>query len=263
MTRNATGRMPTPAEAFAALGLYGGDDGLSAGDPANMEKAAQMLGQELKAVRVVAPRPVKFLARIYGPEVWEGAPDSCCDLPRQLAKFHTTVSLPISITPEMKLVEKCRSFLLTDANTPIMGLFCKRVMQTAEALGVASHSVPDIVRWNVGGDDPDQQYPNEDCIGWMLQEAMESLPEFDIDGFYDWMHLHDGTLSYFLKPPLFMERKKPKIIGQVVVDGEYNAPLPHAKRNEPVRGNAAARRRIARKERSTGNTRPSTSNSAG
>lgn len=250
-------------EAFAALGLYGGDDGLSAGNPSNMEKAAQMMGQELKSVRVVAPQPVKFLARIYGPTVWEGAPDSCCDLLRQLSKFHTTVSLPISITPEMKLVEKCRSFLLTDANTPIMGLFCKRVMQTAEALGVASYSVPDIVRWNVGGDDPDEQYPNNDEMGWMMQEAVDSLPEFDFEEFYEWIHMQDGTLSYFLRPPQFMERKKPKIIGQVVVDGEYNAPLPHAKRDVAPRGNAAARRRIARKERTTGNTRPSTSNQAG
>jgi hypothetical protein len=77
-TKNPYGYL-TPTEAWARLGIYGGDDGLTANlDPKCHTAAAKKMGQVLTVdVKKRGEVYVSFLARIYSPFVWTGSPSSC------------------------------------------------------------------------------------------------------------------------------------------------------------------------------------------
>lgn len=136
LTRRRTrigSRYYTADEAFTWLQtsvLVGGDDGIAADvNEKPFTKACQSVGQVLDyAYAKRGEFGVNFLSRYYTKDVWTGDPNNCCDIKRQLIKFHLSAPLDGSVTPIMKLVEKARSFVLTDGNTPIIGPFCKKVM---------------------------------------------------------------------------------------------------------------------------------------
>jgi hypothetical protein len=115
-----------PAVAYASLGIYGGDDGITTDvDSLAYSNAAKAIGQDI-TIQLV-PRGslgIKFLARVYSPDVWFGDENTCCDISRTLSKFHTTVAMRSDVTPAMKLLEKTRCLLLSDRHTPIVGEFC-------------------------------------------------------------------------------------------------------------------------------------------
>jgi hypothetical protein len=252
----------SPLEAWNKLGMYGGDDSITADlDPKLATKAALMIGQVLKIESVPRGNPgVNFLARYYGPYVWFGDAVSCCDLKRQLSKFHTTVSLGCSITPEMKLLEKCMSFYTTDRNSPIIGHLVtaiielvgyENLMSTPSIRGTQTQRdemVP-LRRWQ---DDVclDDQYPNERA-DWMVELLDTQMPGFDVERFVRWLEVATETtfanilnwsqkmrsgeckriltgdlaftasLTPFLSPPLCLEIRPPIVhTGAVVVEGE-------------------------------------------
>jgi hypothetical protein len=197
-------------DAWSMLGYYGGDDGGTRDVDVNKYKrAATLVGQELTAEEI--PKfsfGVKFLARIYSPYVWNGDTTSCCDLPRQLARFHTTVSMDPRVTPLMKLREKARSYLLTDMNTPILGKFCQKVI---EMMPESKHKDPDDAKllepmklW-LAQYDLDVQYPN-DYSDWMYDYAVQALPDFNFVGFQAFLDRAKYPED-LLKTPLFCERK--------------------------------------------------------
>lgn len=215
----------TPKQAFEALGIYGGDDGVTGEvDGDALVDSCQAFGQviEINSIKRGA-RGVSFLARYYSPEVWFGGLDSMCDIRRQLAKFHTTHALPGSITPMRKLGEKLLSFEFTDKNTPLISLLIK----------VARLKHPEIFPVKLGLDgcagiasyhsyhDGDVQFPNEYGT-WMADELDYHCPMFDVRGFDRWIRgVRDGTNS-ILSPPLCepeptepLKSKQP-----VVVNGE-------------------------------------------
>lgn len=213
-----------PQEAWERLGLYGGDDGLTANvDPVTYQRCATLVGMKLDVEEVVrGDMGIKFLARIYGPDVWYGDSNSCCDLPRQLTKFHTTVSLPPNITPTDKLLEKVRAFALTDANTPILGDFIRRVLDHSGAISMSDKTLGMRI-WN--SDLPIEcQYPNVDH-GWMTAYAESALADYGFDSvlFMDWLETR-RTLDEMLSPPLFAEPKAPTTKVAVVVDGDILEP---------------------------------------
>jgi len=163
--------------------IAGGDDGLI-GDMGDeiLVRAARDIGFILKCPiysRDTADIGVNFLARIYGPEVWLGDPNSMCSLRRQLEKLHLTVSVPLS--PSQKLFEKALSFSYTDSATPLLGKLCAAVMHALPGFTTTDT----IKRW---GDDapPEEQYPNK-TAGWMDVVAVEELPLTNIPDFSDWL----------------------------------------------------------------------------
>jgi hypothetical protein len=197
---------------YKRLGIYGGDDGLTADlDPVIYKRAAEMVGQVLTVdVILRGELGVKFLARCYGPDVWFGDYNSCCDLKRQLSKFHTAKSLPPSITPAIKLIEKCRAFVLTDSNTPIMGRYCRTVL----SMFYHYENTP-LQNLHIWGADVEveNQYPNEPRE-FYLDVAISQMPTMDIVNFTLWMdnvcHLDmnpesytpTGKWNHILKPDL-------------------------------------------------------------
>jgi hypothetical protein len=256
-TRNG-GVFIGPDQAWHMLGVYGGDDGLTADiDPVNYSKCALSVGMKLDAEEVRrGDMGVKFLARVYGPNVWHGDHNSCCDLVRQLSKFHTTVALPPDVSPVDKLLEKARAYALTDASTPVLGAFVNRVVDIA-GFRVISDLKPALNIWN-SNLSFEYQYPNQDS-GWMSEYALSSLGalDFDFSIFNDWLATVD-SLDKCLTPPLCAVPKVASTTQEVVVDGDLLQPavvVPKAKsdnnkpRNTPVRrgrARAPSRQRTVR-----------------
>jgi hypothetical protein len=123
-----------PAEAYAALGIYGGDDGLTAiahpSDAKKFTKAAEFYGHKLTIdIKRRGEPGVEFLARVFGPDVWNGKPDSICQIRRQLSKFHTSHAIQGMVSDKDKLIEKARAYYLMDRNTPFIGLYLRCVVE--------------------------------------------------------------------------------------------------------------------------------------
>jgi hypothetical protein len=206
-----------PDAAWRRLGIYGGDDGYSADmDPATARRAAASVGQKLE-LQVVAKGDlgVSFLARRYGPGVWNGDTNSCCDIKRQLSKFHVCVNLPGKITPQTKLCEKAFAFALTDINTPVIGEFVRRVLELFDYK--EEHFKNELGLWGVELD-KDRQYFNA-ADGWMEDIVTAELPDFARDRFGSW--LRDADRRTILDPPPFAEPLPPHPKpGDVAVGGD-------------------------------------------
>jgi len=219
------GAYPSPKEAWDALGLYGGDDGLTANVPLDsLERAAAMCGQKIKAEKIEHGHVgVCFLARQYGPNVWFGDPNSCCDLPRQLSKFHATVFLAPNVTPVMKLLEKCRGYFCSDRNTPIIGELVRRALSihdgTKEFDPVEN---PYGLRSWCTTVPLTEQYPNT-AADWMMEYAREALPDFDYSAFGLWLY-RARKPEDLLVAPLCCEPKPPVPSAPAVVDERVVSP---------------------------------------
>jgi hypothetical protein len=191
------GRHMTMSEAWSALGVYGGDDGLTPDqDSKAAEKAARIMGQVMTVERVKrGDMGVSFLARRYGPDVWWGDSNSCCDIKRQLAKFHVTTRLSSRITPEIKLREKAFAFSLTDSQTPVIGWFVQRVLEfyPMNRGSYGNH----LGIWN-SDIEVQNHYPNQEA-GWMLDLLEQQLPTFDTVGFMNWLRMA-GPKDLFQSP---------------------------------------------------------------
>nr|UQB76076.1 RNA-dependent RNA polymerase [Flumine noda-like virus 42] len=223
-------------ECWEKLGIYGGDDGLTADiAPRHYIRAAAMVGQELTFEPVERGSwGIKFLARYYSPSVWYGELDSMCDVKRQLSKFHLTVALPDTVKATDKLLEKVRSYSLSDWNTPGIGDFLRRVVDIAG--DIKENKALAVIRpWSYY--EGDEQYPNAGGE-WMHEVILHTLPDADWVTFGKWL---DGvsTLEDLLSPPELQEQSAAKSAGvPVVVDddviGEENrerkAPLPEKKK---------------------------------
>jgi hypothetical protein len=222
-----------PAEiAYGKLGIYGGDDGLTADLSADsLAKASSMAGQVAVANVIKFPNlGVKFLSRYYSPEVWYGEPESTCDIARQLAKFHTTVSLPVNVSPTMKLLEKALAYVMSDSNTPIIGAICRRALELATPKEKQDNAdnlhVLKVVRpWHTLID-AEVQYPNENIGNWANHLVLMTLPGFDSTRLYRALQAAT-TLNHLLHLPLCIEveEAKVKFTDPVVVDGDLYLPI--------------------------------------
>jgi hypothetical protein len=246
MTKNpATNEFYSPEEAWAAMGCNFGDDALCADlDSTKYERAAKSLGLILKCdVVKVYESGISFLSRQFGPDVWFGNANSCCDILRQVSKFHVTAALPKNVSPWQKLLEKARSFCLSDYETPVIGEFCRRVMEIAAEESTAlpdqiarlagrprrlkhpgpasPHALAPMARWQ--SHDGDAQWPNQDD-GWMEAYAIESLGKggFSFDIFNKYME----TMCFenCLEPPCCRERELAPVPVATIAGGELREP---------------------------------------
>jgi len=208
----------SPEEAWAGLGIYGGDDGLTPDvDPKSYHRAAQSIGQVLTLGSVKrGDLGVAFLARYYSPHVWFGDTTSVCDVPRQLAKLHVTVKMPPNVTPAMKLIEKARAFVLTDQNTPIIGPYVQKVLSLAEGKTHDNPELKAIRPWSTSYD-PAVQYPN-DVKSWVDSYIESELKGFDIGFFSEWLETA-STMEDLLNAPMIVDAPEPTDKYHVVVDG--------------------------------------------
>jgi len=103
-----------------------------------LELVASKLGHELKSV-VLYPQqgsPVPFLGRIYASPATHL--DSVQDPERTLAKLHLTMS-PDTVPPKQALFNRAFGYHVTDKNTPIIGVWCAKVMELLQKEGFEWH----------------------------------------------------------------------------------------------------------------------------
>jgi hypothetical protein len=243
-TAKPGGSTYSPEEAFASLGIHLGDDGIDGDLPiASHQWASKATGLILEANIVCrGNRGVNFLARYYSPSVWQGLPDSMCDVKRQLSKFHTTVRLPANVTPEQKFVEKATSYVATDGSTPVIGRLCKKLLLLSS---LSPRNIAGVSSWWSKFDASDQ-YPNSNVDGWMDVEFGHQFPEFDRDLFNRWL---DGstTPEELLSAPLCAEPKPPTPTQSDVVVDETVVPA----RPDSVPVNEQANRELETAEQGT------------
>lgn len=191
--------------AWLGLGIYMGDDGVSAGIPKKTyEKAAKTIGQVLTAEIVVkSEKGVNFLSRRYGPDVWYGDSNSMLAPARALSKFHVTVHMPSNVSKATKLVDKSFALWLNDANTPIIGDFVSKVVKIGNMNMSKFKNLT-----NAWGLSDTGTYPNEKA-SWMDDVIREELPDFNTDGFTEWLE-GVSSLVELLAPPVFNVCPEPK-----------------------------------------------------
>jgi hypothetical protein len=218
MTHASTLKQYNHEQAWLSLGFYSGDDGGTADvDPEVAVAAATQFGLILKIDVVMRGEPrTTFLSRYYGPDVWwdEDGIDSCCDIKRQLSKFHSSTRMNPNISRVTMLLEKAYSFYLTDKNTPVLGEFVKKV---GEIFGFPTDFSNLHRIWNAEYD-ADVQYPN-DYHDWMEDLLVYQLPEYDVVSFRDWLSTADSVTIF--DPPLFHPPLPPNLKeGLVEVEGD-------------------------------------------
>jgi hypothetical protein len=232
----ATGEYLSPTQAFAMLGVYGGDDGISTDiDPDALVRAAEMYGLTIKAQRINrGDLGIEFLSRLYSRDVWTGCLDSCCDIRRQLSKIHVTVGLG-GTKPEVRFLEKMQSFLCTDSNTPVIGAIVRRTM-TLAGLELDPDLVPDSVRsFNSVGASKEHLYPNENDGNWMDEILARQLPGFQRELLDE--HLSSSTtLAALTQFPLCMEVSRADPPDVVVVDDDLVGPATETAKKGRRRG---------------------------
>jgi hypothetical protein len=118
-----------PHEAYARLGIYGGDDGVTSDVDCNAyARVARDLGFNLELEPITMKSAlnghnVKFLSRIYSPAVFQGNTDNVADIVRAWSKWHTVASLSNETEAVPRLLEKTFCLLQSDRNTPFYGEF--------------------------------------------------------------------------------------------------------------------------------------------
>lgn len=141
----------TPEEAFEALGIYGGDDGINFDiDPTLITKVFAKTGLVLKADVVNMGSPVPFLGR-YFLDPWT-CTHSVADVPRQLRKLHLTAS-PSTVPRDVVLKRRAEAILITDPETPILSDWAKAVLRIVkvtqrEADRYAHLTACDVSHWS-------------------------------------------------------------------------------------------------------------------
>jgi hypothetical protein len=246
------GKYYTVEESFANIGICGGDDGLTADVlPSLLSRKARDMGQVLTCQRVDRGHlGVTFLSRFYSPDVWncETLEDlsTVCDVKRAMSKFHVTVRLAGRITAAQKLYDKSYALYLSDANTPIIGPFVKKVLEL-----FPRHKFLNCVGiWSVHPDlDGTLQYPNKE-VEWAWEIVHRDIPSFDVDKFNEW--LGSASTTTIFHPPKFAEiaETRPKegivmvdddvVVNQATVSQES---LPGEPKIDPVRARKRSRRK--------------------
>jgi len=213
----------SPKEAWDLLGIYGGDDGITPDvDAKQYETTCAEVGQVLEIDEIKRGEiGVTFLSRYYGPEVWHGATDSMCDLPRQLTKLHVTPSLPSNVTPLQKFSEKIYSYYLTDKSSPIIGPLSTALVRHFPFLVPKERNAHGLATY-ASLTDESSQYPNT-YGDWMMDLTNKWVPEFNHDLFNKWLEtvVSSKDAQLFLKVPLCGSLEvKQQSKSEVVVNGE-------------------------------------------
>jgi len=163
----------SPEDAWAALGLYGGDDGITPNaDPVVYEKVAKDLGLTLKAKRRDPNLSCSFLGRVFPRPA--ATPANMADLPRQLGKLHLHPA-PRVADPSLALYGKAVGHMLFDPATPVLSAWCRMVMrlypQHAGSRSVPAHYLSYTARENLAGIDL-ALVPTEEML---YETAVEAL----------------------------------------------------------------------------------------
>lgn len=117
-----------PTEAFDNIGLMYGDDAVNGRiSKSSAEKVASCLGLSIKIEAVLRGQPLTYLGRTFI-DPWS-TDTSMQDIKRTLSKIHTSVTNSSEVSSKTALLWKCMSYLITDAKTPILHVYCEHMLK--------------------------------------------------------------------------------------------------------------------------------------
>lgn len=122
-------RSMRPKDAWARLGLYSGDDGLTPdGCFDTFQKVCKSVGYKVTNTTRVPGDYMTFLGRIYL-NAWAG-PESVCDVKRILRRFPLVIGDNLTAAEyDDRLISKATGLLVTDPETPVVGDMCRAVLR--------------------------------------------------------------------------------------------------------------------------------------
>ncbi|QKK35397.1 polymerase [Erysiphe necator associated nodavirus 1] len=142
-----------PDEAWSRLGIYAGDDGVTAIGGMCAEQAAEDLGLKLKCNFRARDEAVGFLGRIF-PGIWRGNSGSIQDPHRTIRKLH--ISFGNGTDMASLAYNKVSGLLLLDPNAPIVSNWCRLVLRQYGFKGPADMA-------SIKSDDPNVPYMVRFC----------------------------------------------------------------------------------------------------
>jgi hypothetical protein len=196
-----------PADAYAKLGIYGGDDGLTADlDPELYADTAMHFGFRLKIKVLHFGDCVDFLARYWGPGAWQGDPNSMADVRRAIGKFH--LSARRQEQPAQIAYDKAYSYWLNDRNTPLLGPFTLHIMRHT---GIRT---PKELTYHGKRSSESEPFFNEEAT-WMHEFIATQLPGWDVEAFTRWTLTSDWRHPPCILPVIYEAHD------EMLIDGEY------------------------------------------
>lgn len=209
-----------PLEAWNKLGLYMGDDGGTAntnggfGDA--LSKVASDLGQKCEPIIVPDGEPFPFCGRYFVNPMLSD--DTFQDPLRTLGKIHLSGNKGVS--REQAAANRAHGYLATDAKTPLIGTYCKKVLELTGGLKFRSGTREEQFKCS----SPWPQSEKADIIDAMAKVMGYSVAEIED---MDQQLLNVTGLDQF--PVLLDTMAKAKVLA--VVDGEVVGIDPH---NQPI-----------------------------
>lgn len=199
----------------------GGDDAV-VGDltEATLVKAAASYGQVIECVVFRrGEKGINFLNRIFGPDVWNGDPNSHRDIARAIVKFHLTTQT--LATPEQILLEKGRDYALSDWNTPVLGDIARAVVSIVGGLPDASALTREVAGYTATVVQS-EQFPNRENP-WMIDDLKEQMPDFDVGALRAFLATC-VSLKDFQRMPVCSTPPPSAVKEPVIVNGELHLP---------------------------------------
>jgi len=210
-----------PEEAYAALGLYGGDDGITPDlDCSVYEKTAADLQLRLKATVHPAHARTSMLGRIY-PAPADG-PQNMADLPRQLAKLHVCASRDPQVWKTI-VADRARGILAWDPDTPVLSHWARLALRTHDSKSPIRDREAEFKVNQMAACLADGHIIDTPCERVMYAEAATSLglPEFQIR---EYCAMLDAATT-FVYPPLHIP-PPPVLTTGVAMGNQYVQPGP-------------------------------------
>lgn len=116
-----------PNTAYSMLGIYGGDDGVSANIPVKTyDRVASIYGLILKAETILPGHCVPFLGRLFI-DPWTTS-TSICDVLRTFRRVNMTVA-PLTVPDNLVYVRRAECMIMTDPTTPLVSHWARMILR--------------------------------------------------------------------------------------------------------------------------------------
>ncbi|ADW54431.1 RNA dependent RNA polymerase [Santeuil nodavirus] len=195
------GRCPT--EAYAALGIYVGDDSVSHNTTESIEQAGRDLGYTLTSEIIKEGEPVPFLSR-YFYQPWEQGLSSFQDPMRLLSKLHLSIA-PMYIPDATAFLNKMRGLTELD---PAIFLYKALYDKMQDLVGIVGTSNSDDTPWYTRTFGAGESWPtdHEAQIRW------EAIVGIAPNTYATWLlKIHTYEQLMTIAPPKADNTAKPKL----------------------------------------------------
>lgn len=197
-----------PPEAWEGLGIYSGDDGVTAElPPAFCNQAAELLGFLVKSS--INHKYVPFLGRHYF-DPFSGHISSIQSPLRTLSKLHTTLLNIEEFTAEETMIMKAICLQVTDKDSDFFGAWSEKILKDAQKKQADSVQTLEAKILKYPGLHPyfainalKSHSTFKNCPGDFEELFEEEMPGFDWCKFNTWLDSGDGPC------PLLWEHPEP------------------------------------------------------